>query len=231
MCDMYPEDRIFYIWNNIAAIPSRCYPVCITHSRVTFLVAPSLEFLGPLLSKFSRHLFLRLYNIVKPRITYFQDITISATLVKPNFNICLPEDSTLGLHIRGGDRIDSKLTDSEHFMRSRDEMFQIINRALDYIKGAAVKNILLCADEDELRQYAQNILQAMGKRIVLPDVEGNANKDFIDFFSLSHCKQIVIGTKFSSFSLTAALVGDIPVKHFGISKSLIERYGVRVIQD
>lgn len=231
LCDMYPKDKIIYVWNNIAAIPSRSYPVCITHPRVTFMVAPSLDRFGPSLSKFGRYFFMRLYNILKPRISYDQAAKTSATLVKPNFNIRLPEVPTLGLHLRGGDRIDLKFGDSEHFMRSRDELFEIINKALDYIKGVDVDNILICADEADLREYALNSLQAMGKRVVLPDVDDVASKDFIDFFSLSHCNQIVIATKFSSFSLTAALVGDIPVKHFGTPENLIRRYGVRVILD
>lgn len=225
---MFPDYIIFYVWNNLGSLNTRSYPSIVKHKNVKIIPTPTLreyKIITRILNKISRF-----FMTLNPKIDNKERIDLPSREIIPKFHISFKEkDPIIGLHIRGTDRISINPSEiyKDQFLESKDELLCILNLALTHIKNSQINNVFICGDENGLVEYATTEILKIGKKIVRPITLETIDKDFIDFFGLSLCNQIVLGSKFSSFSLTAALIGNIPVKHFGLSKAMIERYKVQ----
>lgn len=225
--ESYPDANIFYVWNNAAALPTRSYPVLVGHPNVIFIEAPPVH--NRWLRKLAK-IFLRYpRNIINPRLKPGVKLKKEvAKLISPRINVKLTTDKTvIGLHVRGGDRIVAG-TDKEGFMGSEKEFSKLIDRAVEHIISLNYGAVLVCAHDETLRVEVERNLIKSGKEIVKIKNE-QASKDFLEFFALAKCNEIVIASKFSTFSLMASLIGGVPVTHFGIAKDLLSRYELKNI--
>lgn len=150
----------------------------------------------------------------------------AARLISPRINVTLTTDkSVIGLHMRGGDRIVAG-AGREGFMDNEKEFSQLIDCAIDHIISLDSDAVLVCTHDENLRVEVERKLIKSGKEIVKIKNE-HASKDFLEFFALAKCNEIVIASRFSTFSLMASLIGGVPVTHFGIGKDFLSRYELK----
>jgi hypothetical protein len=124
----------------------------------------------------------------------------------------------VGLHVRLGDKL---VTDESAIDMSETTWRVIESQALAYLEGCIAwrRPIFVCSDDAAYRERLIAHLQARGATVVLPD-HGRAPHGLVgagalaDFFALASCSAIVQMTKYSTFSLAAALAGRAPLVNF-----------------
>lgn len=111
-------------------------------------------------------------------------------------------------------------------MGSEKEISKLIDRAIENIISLNSGAVLVCAHDEAVRVEVERKLIKSGKEIVRIKNE-HASQYFLEFFALAKCNEIVLASKFSTFSLMASLIGGVPVTHFGIAKDLLSRYEIK----
>ncbi len=143
--------------------------------------------------------------------------------IKPSSYVldCIPPQISMciGIHLRKGDKISS---DNLRHGTSEDELQTIITNLKEYVLGA-IKNgedqFFLCSDDPEWRlDFESWILQNSGCVIragrPAEDKKFDGQHVVIDFFMLTRCKRILQGIGYSTFSMTASMVGAKPIVNF-----------------
>ena len=135
----------------------------------------------------------------------------------------IPSDiaSRIGIHARLTDKIlpddKSELT----FEMSASTWRSIEARGMRYISHAIEQGerFFICSDDLEYRAALMERIRAMGGDVVcadLPDqhMERAGYPAVVDFFSLTRCARIVQMTKYSTYSIAAAICGGLPLVNF-----------------
>jgi hypothetical protein len=162
----------------------------------------SLEYISEIYSKFSEN--------IKPS-DYIE------SLIPTGLN------NSYGVHLRRTDKIKSnieynikKSAYSHIWSNSIDEYNYIIDKTKEYILSIIKKNnnesFFVCSEDEEYKLYFQNwIIENSGSIITINNKELlNKNDEtlpILELFCLSRCKEIIQGVKYSSYSITAALIG------------------------
>ena len=224
------SDTIHYLWNNINPSRDRRYPTLLQHALVPIFSIPSWSCLATRVScAFSRRVARVVNRSLNARMNtcLLSSIQRSAAQLTPLFSISFEAHDVLGVHIRSTDRLNalSHRGYTDHFMTDDEFRFFYVT-ALEYAKSHRLKSVFVCADSPEIEVKAERELATAGKEPARPRVDASIPPEYRDFFALSLCREIVLAAKYSSFSLTAAQVGNVPVKTFGTSAELLERHRV-----
>lgn len=145
-----------------------------------------------------------------------------ANSTTPSFKIVagIPHDirDRVGVHIRLTDKL---VSNEEEFSMSSETWQKIESRRLEYLYRCAADGVPLFVSSDD-KEYMRSIVQdlrAHGADVALSTpvakYAGAAGYGaLVDFFALSRCKKIVQMTKYSTFSMTAAMIGNVPLLNF-----------------
>jgi hypothetical protein len=139
------------------------------------------------------------------------EVLRAAKLIKPKFKIYFDcPEKPLGIHIRGTDRIGR---DHQHFMKDYQEFNLYISKTIVLINNLKPKYVYICSDNS---QYKKIFKKHLNRKITLVDPICNQKlpAEYIDLFALSICNGIYMYSKFSSFSITASLIGNIPITSY-----------------
>lgn len=149
------------------------------------------------------------------------DILTAAKRIKPKFDIRFADNvKPLGIHIRGTDRIGK---DHPHFMEDHTQFSYLLSKTLKMINESRPTHLFICADDTNYKnQLMINVDQQI--KIVEPVCAKKINREYRDFFALTLCKEICMCSKFSSFSICASLIGNIPLVSFFQSEEFENRY-------
>lgn len=108
-------------------------------------------------------------------------------------------------------------------MRNKSEFFQYISEALHAINLVKPKQVFVCSESKKYRQVFVDHLDP-SIEIVEPSVTPGAPAEFVDLFALSLCREIWMVSRLSTFSITASIIGNIPLKTFVNDEEVFHRY-------
>ena len=201
------EKKFSYIWNNVKR--NRSYPV--------MLQSPNIEIVLN-----EEELKLDNEEIYKEWDTFNQkEILEASTRIVPTFKIAFQDDvKPVGIHIRGTDRIGP---DHPHYMKDGNEFMQYLLKTIELIKKDNPKQLFVCSDNAE---YKKILLDSIPKeiQIVEPLVNADIPGYYVDFFALSMCSKLYMNSKFSTFALCAAMIGNIPIVSYLRDDKWADRY-------
>jgi len=204
-----------YIWRNKphyfkGQLIPRSYEIFLNLKYVE--ITTKLNFNGDLIQ----------FNQIKEGFSQ-NDFLKAAKNIKPNFDIQFNDGvKPLGIHLRGTDRINKDMK-HPHFMKSEKEFEDLICRTIDYVNKQRPNYLFICSDDE---QYKHRILNQIDCRIqvVEPISRENVPAEYIDFFGLTLCQEVVMCSKFSTFAITASLIGNIPLISFYKDEDVKSRY-------
>ncbi|NNL83136.1 MAG: hypothetical protein HKP28_07090 [Winogradskyella sp.] len=150
-----------------------------------------------------------------------EDILKAAKHINPRFNVYFNStEKPIGIHIRGTDRIGS---DHHHFMRDYKELNAYISKTIGRINLLKPKYVYVCSENEQYRNiFIKNLDKNI--KIINPICDVSIPSEYRDFFALSKCQSIIMCSKFSSFSITASLIGNVPVISYVYDKKVLNRY-------
>lgn len=123
----------------------------------------------------------------------------------------------VGIHLRRSDKVVVGSASSLNNNTQR-ELGVIEARAITYIRGlisAGQKRFFLAADEPAAARTWRARLLALGASDVQTTRSGPLEEFIVaDLFNLARCTQVLQVTKYSTFSMVAALIGNVPLVNF-----------------
>jgi hypothetical protein len=134
----------------------------------------------------------------------------------------------IGIHLRRSDKIKNKheKIDKRHETMI-DEYDSIINKLKDCIKNLIINSsdvwFFICSEDKEFKNEFTNevikITKSLNKNPKFyipkyPDLPGS--EAIVDLFSLSKCKCILQGIKYSTFSIMASIIGNNILYNFAV---------------
>jgi hypothetical protein len=195
-----------YLWNN--RLEHRSYPIRIKASNVDITELFNIE------NKESN-------NIVLPRLTK-KEIQNAAINISPNFNICFDHSiEPVGIHIRGTDRIRNY--GHPHYMSNHNELHVYVARTIRMINSQKPKAVFICSDDPYYKKF---FIRHLSKKIniVEPLVAGDIENEYLDLFALTLCSAIYMCSKFSSFAITASILGNNELYMLREDLDVVNRY-------
>ena len=146
-----------------------------------------------------------------------------AKRIVPKFNIKFESDAKpVGIHVRATDRINNE-SNHPHFMKSYDELMSYILNTIKIVNKKRPKYVFVSSEDSNVRSiFVRKLDKAI--RIVEPICDGGIQSEYVDFFSLTLCSELWMVSRFSSFSITASLIGNIPINTFVDDKDVAARY-------
>jgi hypothetical protein len=154
-----------------------------------------------------------------------EEILRSAKKIKATFNLSFPHNiSPVGVHIRGTDRIGKK--DDPHFMKDENELRMYLSETVNALNRMRPRFVYVCSDSEQtkgvlIRHLASDI------SVIEPTYDKLAPSEYADLFALSKCNSIWMVSRFSSFSIIAALIGNVPLVSFVNDQDVRNRYKAR----
>jgi len=145
------------------------------------------------------------------------------TLPSPAVVEGIPADieSRVGIHARLTDKIQPDDKSEVTFEMLATTWRSIESRGMRYIEHAVEQGerFFICSDDLEYRAALMERIRAMGGDAVcadLPDrhVKRAGYPALVDFFSLTRCARIIQMTKYSTYSIAAAISGGLPLVNF-----------------
>ena len=128
-------------------------------------------------------------------------------------------ENAVGIHLRKSDKIANRNGKIISTKNNKDE--------LDYIKKCIHKDILclidqkipvfICSEDESWKNKFEKFVLTNGGTLIQSAIKDSKTPGFdavLDLFCLSRCKCIIQGTKYSSFSITAALIGKKPLVNY-----------------
>lgn len=135
---------------------------------------------------------------------------------KFTFDVDCPVEYDVIIHVRGGDRLRKNIVHKDY--SSVGELCKFIDKTIEYVnKNDDISSYTVVTDD---MKYKTKMIDKITKRYVeLPYKCGGVSKDWLDFYYLTRPKKCVIMCSvFSSYSITASILGRKPLLVF--SKSL-----------
>lgn len=136
----------------------------------------------------------------------------AAKNIKPLFNIKFENNiKPVGIHIRMGDKVDPSF-DWECSI-SVDTVISFVNETANILNNSNTKHIFICSDNEKIITYLKSKLN---KDIIVcnPICDNGVPEEYKDFFALSLCKELILSSTFSSYSICASLIGNININIF-----------------
>lgn len=137
------------------------------------------------------------------------------------------KEDYISIHIRGGDKLISSITskDDKSYM-SEKTLYTIIDHYVKLIKEEEIKRIFVCTDEIKYKNY---FLSKLGDGFNFMNEKYFDDEVYNDLFLLTRSKKIFMCSKFSSFSIVASILGNIPlVSCYKQEETLLHRYNAIV---
>ena len=151
-----------------------------------------------------------------------EEILASAKKVTPDFRISFPESfRPVGIHIRGTDRIGRK--DHPHFMKDERELRIYISETIAAVNQIKPRFLYVCSESESCKTVLLRHLDA-GINVIEPICDEKYPPAYLDFFALALCREIWMVSRFSSFSIAAALIGNAPLNTFVDDPDVGSRY-------
>lgn len=192
----------FYVWNN--TIKFRSYNPLITFDNITIVNDKK-----------------NINNLVIKNNEIFKRTKGNIIKYKFNFNVDVKEDYDIIVHIRATDRL---VNNGKGDFSSESELKGLIERSINYINNNPnIQTYTIVCDDDKYKKYVFNNIT---KRFITLSYDNNIPRDWLDYYYLTKCKQsILMCCKFSSYSITAAILGNKKLLVFPESlKSNLPRY-------
>ena len=192
----------FYVWNN--TIKFRSYNPLITFDNITIVNDKK-----------------NINNLVIKNNEIFKRTKGNIIKYKFNFNVDVKEDYDIIVHIRATDRL---VNNGKGDFSSESELKGLIERSINYINNNPnIQTYTIVCDDDKYKKYVFNKIT---KRFITLSYDNNIPRDWLDYYYLTKCKQsILMCCKFSSYSITAAILGNKKLLVFPESlKSNLPRY-------
>ena len=141
---------------------------------------------------------------------------LAQTSIKPSEDIkaILPTnlDNTIGIHLRRSDKINKRPILTHEMNISEYE--ELINSLLvQATKTEYQQSFLIISDDPPFINLFKSRLQNLKPDAQFVNMPENAS-DVVDFFALTMCKCIYQGIKYSTFSILAAMIGNIQLYNF-----------------
>jgi hypothetical protein len=161
-------------------------------------------------------------NILELEVTYSQNEALnSAKNIRPKFEIKFKENiSPVGVHIRASDRVGRN---HPHFMKDEKELQSYLSEVIHLLNNKKPKDVYVCSESVRCKEVFVSYLDKE-INIVEPIFDNEIPSEYIDFFALTHCSEIWMVSRFSTFSIVAALVGNVPIFSFVNDTDVRERY-------
>jgi hypothetical protein len=145
-------------------------------------------------------------------------------IVKYKFNFTINNNIKydIVIHIRGTDRLQNKPRSNDFFTIAMFESY--INKTIDYVNNdKSISTFTIVSDDDKCINKVKTKIK---KQFVDLSYNYNISKDWLDFYYLTKPeKYIIMCSQFSSFSLTASILGNKKIAVFKNSlKSNLPRY-------
>jgi len=167
---------------------------------------------------------------VLPNITfkeyseYFN--TYAKEIIKPSVNVILPEnlENTYGIHLRKTDKVGNH--GNPNHISTQDEFNTIMNELLKdveiIIQQENEPQFVLVSEDNNWKNEIANRIRNIptNKSVKMVNIEYNSNGHFnnynevVDMFSLSKCKEILQGVKYSTFSVVASILGNNKIRNY-----------------
>ena len=143
----------------------------------------------------------------------------------PRVDACIPRDMSraIGVHLRKSDKITQARDNASAHEVSVNEFETTLSALREYIVKEFIKGttFFVCSEDAAHKSEFEGYLTGLGHRVIDVGVSGGVSRDVVDFFALSRCREILQGIKYSTFSMTAAIIGRKPLRNFSdFSKSL-----------
>ena len=198
--------KCVYIWNNSQA---RKYDIFIHFDNIKI----QKTFIEEEKKKFLKNCFLRSYEyIVKYQFNF-------NTKINNNINY----DAII--HIRATDRL---VTNPHHNNYSTElHLVNLMNKTIDYINNDdSIKTYTIVTDDI----HRKNIKSRINKKYVELLYDYDIHKDYLDFYYLINpSKYVLMCSQFSSYSITASILGNKPLLVFKTSlNSNLPRYKANI---
>lgn len=150
-----------------------------------------------------------------------KDVLKASKTITPNFEIHFESpEKPIGIHIRGSDRIGR---DHHHFMKDNEEFNKYISKTIALVNDLKPKFVYICSENEIYRKiFVKNLAKCIS--VIDPICNEDIPNEYKDFFALTLCKTIYMCSKFSSFSITASLIGNIPLVAYFKDDLVAERY-------
>ncbi|SCX92361.1 hypothetical protein SAMN05192588_0282 [Nonlabens sp. Hel1_33_55] len=204
--------KINYIWENKYAY--RSYDIFLSADRVSILKnAPA-----------SKELELNVDP--EKQNQHFQNLTqrevlAAAKKIEPAFDIFFENDiKPVGIHLRGTDRIGKN---HDHFMKDYEEFNLYIAKTINLINTLKPKHIFICSDQSSYKRVLRKKLNKSIK-IIDPICSKEVPGEYVDFFALSLCQSIYMSSKYSTFAITASMIGNIPLISYTRNETIAVRH-------
>lgn len=151
-----------------------------------------------------------------------EELLEAAKGIEPTFNIFFNNDiKPVGIHIRGTDRI--KNNNHPHFMKNKKQLFDYIAKVVSLVNKEKPKYVYICSDDERYRNiFIKNLDKCID--VISPISDDKVPNEYIDFFALTLCKEIYMCSKFSTFSIIASLIGNIPLVALVEDTEVAKRY-------
>jgi hypothetical protein len=175
----------FYVWNN--TIKFRSYNPLITFDNITIIKDKK-----------------NINNLVTKNNEIFKRTNGNIIKYKFNFNVDIKEDYDIIVHIRATDRL---VSNGKGDFSSESELKGFIERSINYINNNLnIQTYTIVCDDAKYKKYVFNKIT---KRFINLSYDNNIPRDWLDYYYLTKCKQsILMCCKFSSYSITASMLGD-----------------------
>jgi hypothetical protein len=130
--------------------------------------------------------------------------------IKFNFGDLQIPKIDLGVHIRAKDRIVENIDDIKKFngFSTKNELDQIITKSINYINNNFEgQNIFVSSDDQEIKNH---FISSLNKEINIyyPLLDSELGEDILDFYILSKANKILMSSHYSTFAITASLIGN-----------------------
>jgi len=132
--------------------------------------------------------------------------------VKLDFSLIETRGKYIGIHIRGTDRIVDSNTGHPGFQTVKDLDESILNTKNYLLENNCNLPLVIFSEDLSLKKRLINELH-MFEIINLPIVE-NIDFEYQDLYNLSKSERIIMCSKFSTFALTAAALGNTKIVNF-----------------
>ena len=142
---------------------------------------------------------------------------VSETKPSDKIGAYLVGTGLVGIHLRRSDKV---IVGSASTLNNNtpSELDVIEARAIMYIRGliaAGQKSFFLAADEPSAARTWGDRLRALGASEVRTTRSGPLEEVVVaDLFNLARCTQVLQVTKYSTFSMVASLIGNVPLVNF-----------------
>lgn len=198
------NERCIYIWNNSNY---RNYKCMIEFDNVTVKDKVYTEDFD--LPTKNHEIFMRTPNFL---INY-----------KFTFNIKKNIHYETIIHVRATDRLNEALSRTNGDYSNKNDLMNFIRKTIDFINQSDIETYTIVSDD---AKYSDLLISKINKTYVKLIYDENIPNCWMDFYYLTKPgKNVIMCSKFSSYSITASILGNVPIYVFPESlESNLNRY-------